>query len=96
MNASELLPYLNKRRSREMQSLGRELQAQALELEIHGLDGELAIKRATLQRLSREVEALEAERMQLHYDLLRHRAVLHFGGGDEQTESGDTTHLVQD
>ena len=56
----------------------------ALELEIHGIDSELAIKCPEHARLTRVIEDLEADKQKLRYELLRHRAILRTGGDNDQ------------
>ena len=56
----------------------------ALELEIHGIDSELAIKRPEHVRLTRAIEELEADKQRLRYELLRHRAIQRTGGSDDK------------
>lgn len=56
----------------------------ALELEIHGIDSELAIRRPEHVQLTRTIENLEADKQKLRYELLRHKAILRSGGDDDQ------------
>lgn len=56
----------------------------ALEIEIHGIDTELAIRRPEHAKLTKVIEDLEADKQALRYELLRHRAIQHSGGDDDQ------------
>jgi hypothetical protein len=56
--------------------VNRELIIRQLELEIHGLETELGVLIPEHARLARRIEALEGEKQQLRYELMRHKAVL--------------------
>ncbi len=55
--------------------MDREVSIKALELEIHGIETELGILIPEHARLAAKIEALEGERQQHRYELMRHRAV---------------------
>ena len=64
--------------------MNRKDKVTALELEIHGIDSELAVRRPEHARLTRAIEDLEADKQRLRYELLRHKAILRSGGEDDQ------------
>lgn len=55
--------------------MNRETTIQALELEIHGIETELGNLLPEHTRLARRIEALEGEKQQLRYEVMRHKAV---------------------
>lgn len=55
--------------------MDRETTIKALELEIHGIETELGILIPEHARLATRIEALEGQKQQNKYELMRHRAV---------------------
>lgn len=55
--------------------MDRELIIRQLELEIHGIDTELGVLIPEHAQLAAKIEALEGEKQQHKYELMRHKAV---------------------
>lgn len=56
--------------------MDRELIIRQLELEIHGIETELGVLIPEHARLATRIEALEGQKQQNKYEVMRHRAVL--------------------
>ncbi len=55
--------------------MDREVSIQALELEIHGIETELGVLIPEHARLAAKIEALEGEKQQNKYEVMRHKAM---------------------
>lgn len=56
----------------------------ALQLEIAGLDSEIAELRIQHRAVATTLEAHEANRLALKYEVSRHKAILHSNGGEDK------------
>jgi hypothetical protein len=69
MKSSDLLSYMNRKRTADMQRLARDVQVEALEMEIRGIDVELSSLRGSHAKLVSDIGERETERSSLQIQL---------------------------